>query len=90
MTRPHYGTKRVEAPLTGLSFGRAIKVLKQGGVVRRPQWSAGWTMRLAPERGGLSPRFQLLRDGQIMEARYRPTAEEILADDWVALEEGSV
>lgn len=72
-------------PLTSLSFGHAVEVLKAGGKVTRPPFveEGAWIELSADDDG---PRFIIRTKAAVRNRNWVPFPSAILANDWTVVE----
>lgn len=72
-----------EAPLHQMTFGDAIEILKNGGVVRRINWTPQWRLAYVPLRKDSTIRYVELIDTDNGTSEFwHPCIEDMFAEDW--------
>lgn len=72
-----------EAPLRQMTFGDAIEILKNGGVVRRINWTPQWRLAYVPLRKDSTIRYVELIDTDNGTSEFwHPCIEDMFAEDW--------
>lgn len=72
-----------EAPLHQMTFGDAIEILKNGGVVRRINWTPRWRLAYVPLRKDSTIRYVELIDTDNGTSEFwHPCIEDMFAEDW--------
>ena len=72
-----------EAPLRQMTFGDAIEILKNRGVVRRINWTPQWRLAYVPLRKDSTIRYVELIDTDNGTSEFwHPCIEDMFAEDW--------